>query len=124
MKLHFTIRRRPKPASRRKRRLMIPLHLVYFAAILLLMLAITGAIFGIYGIIDRTLTASEDVMRLQKEVTDETFKSDDYVKAVEVLDVKTRQPEPPDWSRVINPFLADRQNGGATPPPNEGLSIP
>lgn len=117
MKLQFR-RHRPKPAAHpEKRRVMISLRFVYLATILVLMLSIMGAIYGIYRIVDQTLTTSEEVLRLQQEVADEMFKADDYLIAVELLDAKLRQPEPPDWQQVTNPFQSNRS--AVVPPADE-----
>lgn len=108
MKLQLR-RHRPKPAAHTgKGRVMISLRFIYLSTILLLMLSIMGAIYGIYRIVDQTLTTSEEVLRLQQEVADEMFKADDYLIAIELMNAKLLQPEPPDWQQVINPFQSNR----------------
>ncbi|TSC77163.1 MAG: hypothetical protein G01um101431_346 [Parcubacteria group bacterium Gr01-1014_31] len=109
MKLNFklTLRRAAAP-HKRKRRIALPPQALYLTAIILLALGIGGGILGIYRVVDKTLTASEEVLRLRQEVSEESFRTDDFLTAVESLEKKTAQPEPPDWSAIVNPFLANR----------------
>ncbi|MDO8559515.1 MAG: hypothetical protein Q7S23_00560 [bacterium] len=109
MKLNFklTLHRSAVP-RKRKRRIALPPQALYLTAIILMALAIGGGILGIYRVVETTLTASEEVLRLRQEVSDESFQTDDFLTAVERLEKKMAQPEPPDWSAIINPFLANR----------------
>ena len=109
MKLNFklTLRRAAAP-RKRKRRIALPPQALYLTAIILLALGIGGGILGIYRVVDKTLTASEEVLRLRQEVSEESFRTDDFLTAVESLEKKIAQPEPPDWSAIVNPFLANR----------------
>ena len=113
MKFKIQRQRRKTSATPHRRRMRLPPQAIYLTAIVALALGIGGSILGIYRLIDRTLTASETVLRLRQEVSEESFRPDDFLTAVELLERKTSQPEPPDWSKVIHPFQT-RQ-----PPPVE-----
>ncbi len=114
MNFRFHFRRSVPAPPAAKRRVMIPLRVVYVASLSCLIAATGGSIWGLYRMVERTLLDSAEVLRLQREVADEPMQADAYRQAVERLEVKQRQGEPPDWSQVVNPFQSNRTASAPT----------
>lgn len=115
MKLKFTWRKKSKPGRQRKRIGLSP-QAVYLVTIGVISAGLLFAMYGAYQIINRALTTSEVIIQLRPEVTDEIFRSDDFIGVIELLDQKVSQKEPADWGAVVNPFSADRPSPPAASP--------
>lgn len=113
-KIHFR-RRRDAGQPPHQRRIKLPPQAIYLTAVIALSLGISGSMLAVYRLIDRTLTASENVLRLRQEVSVATFRPEDFLTAVKLLEQKTAQSEPLEWSKVINPFQTRWPAAGGKP---------
>lgn len=113
--MNLKLFRRGKPRRpAKKRRIHFTPKIVYLITMLVLASGLGVSMYLNYRLVDQTLSASDVIIKLRPEVTEETFSAEEFLGAITLMDKKTSQPEPADWGTVVNPFAAFRP---ATTPP-------
>lgn len=114
MKLPSFFKRTPKPRTTAKpwrRRTQT----IYLLAVATVAGVFSYATYVTYQLVDRTLTASEAVIRLRPEVAPEPFHAEDVRQVTTNAEAKRNVPEPPDWTTIANPFHEGRSGSPRAP---------
>lgn len=104
MTLHWPFRRPPTAHRTRRRLPHITPQALYLSVIVVIATGFGFAVWNIYRMVERTLTSSEAVFRLRQDVAQETFRSEDFTRALKHFEAKQQQAEPSGWDTLNNPF--------------------
>lgn len=96
--------RRPRAKGLARRRPRVSPQLLYTSVVTVLALGFAFAAWSIYRTVDLTLTSSETVLRLRQDVAQETFRVEDFTRALRHFEAKQRQNEPDRWDSLPNAF--------------------
>ncbi|MDD5110835.1 MAG: hypothetical protein PHI63_06540 [Patescibacteria group bacterium] len=107
MNLKFFRRGKHKRQAKHRRIHLSP-KVIYLVTMLILASGLGASMYLEYRLVDQTLSASDVIIRLRPEVTEETFSAEEFLGAISLMDKKTNQPEPADWAAIVNPFATFR----------------